>query len=67
MSLSAAGYDLGRFRPSRLVATAERFAITFARKGILVDAVAVNAPKGLIRVKRAITAGDHLDALTPTT
>ncbi|WP_188195956.1 NAD(P)/FAD-dependent oxidoreductase [Nonomuraea sp. SYSU D8015] len=40
-----------------------RFAIAFARDGVLVGAVAVNSPKDLIRVKRAILAGDRLDAL----
>ncbi|WP_433511824.1 NAD(P)/FAD-dependent oxidoreductase [Nonomuraea sp. CA-143628] len=40
-----------------------RFAIAFARNGVLVGAVAVNAPKDLIRLKRAIAAGDHLDAV----
>ncbi|MEU7860484.1 FAD-dependent oxidoreductase [Nonomuraea sp. NPDC049141] len=52
---------------SRIVAGSpeeDRFAIAFARNGVLVGAVAVNAPKDLIRVKRAIIAGDHLDALT---
>ncbi|NRQ39911.1 FAD-dependent oxidoreductase [Nonomuraea sp. NN258] len=40
------------------------FAVAFARAGRLVGAVAVNAPKDLIRIKRATAAGDHLDALT---
>ncbi|MFG1957730.1 NAD(P)/FAD-dependent oxidoreductase [Nonomuraea sp. NPDC049028] len=40
-----------------------RFAIAFARSGVLVGAVAVNAPKDLIRLKRATAAGDHLDAV----
>ncbi|AQZ63076.1 Ferredoxin reductase [[Actinomadura] parvosata subsp. kistnae] len=40
-----------------------RFAVAFAKDGTLVGAVAVNAPKDLIRIKRAIAAGDHLDAL----
>ncbi|MCA2221058.1 NAD(P)/FAD-dependent oxidoreductase [Nonomuraea aurantiaca] len=40
-----------------------RFAIAFARNGVLVGAVGVNAPKDLIRLKRATAAGDRLDAL----
>ncbi|MDP4505419.1 NAD(P)/FAD-dependent oxidoreductase [Nonomuraea turcica] len=51
---------------SRVVAGSpeeNRFAVAFARDGLLVGAVAVNAPKDLIRVKRAIVAGDRLDTL----
>ncbi|TDC99875.1 NAD(P)/FAD-dependent oxidoreductase [Nonomuraea deserti] len=40
-----------------------RFAVAFAKDGALVGAVAVNAPKDLIRVKRAIVAGDRLASL----
>ncbi|MFI7144117.1 NAD(P)/FAD-dependent oxidoreductase [Nonomuraea sp. NPDC050022] len=40
-----------------------RFAIAFARSGVLVGAVAVNAPKDLIRLKRATAAGDHLNTV----
>ncbi|TMR20836.1 hypothetical protein ETD86_17640 [Nonomuraea turkmeniaca] len=40
-----------------------RFAVAFARDGALVGAVAVNAPKDLIRVKRAIVAGHRLGTL----
>ncbi|WP_103964760.1 NAD(P)/FAD-dependent oxidoreductase [Nonomuraea solani] len=40
------------------------FAVAFAKDGTLVGAVAVNAPKDLIRVKRAIVAGDRLDSLS---
>ncbi|MGP3933874.1 NAD(P)/FAD-dependent oxidoreductase [Nonomuraea sp. KM88] len=40
-----------------------RFAVAFAKDGALVGAVAVNAPKDLIRVKRAILAGDRLASL----
>ncbi|MFC4111049.1 NAD(P)/FAD-dependent oxidoreductase [Nonomuraea zeae] len=40
-----------------------RFAIAFAKDSTLVGAVAVNAPKDLIRIKRAIVAGDRLDSL----
>ncbi|MEU4235134.1 FAD-dependent oxidoreductase [Nonomuraea sp. NPDC026600] len=42
----------------------DRFAIAFARNGVLVGAVAVNAPKDLIRLKRATAAADRLDSLT---
>ncbi|MEV0143861.1 MULTISPECIES: FAD-dependent oxidoreductase [unclassified Nonomuraea] len=51
---------------SRVVAGSpeeDRFAIAFARDGALAGAVAVNSPKDLIRVKRAISAGERLDAL----
>ncbi|MEV1175946.1 FAD/NAD(P)-binding oxidoreductase [Nonomuraea sp. NPDC049784] len=41
----------------------DRFAVAFARDGVLVGAVAVNSPKDLIRIKRAIVAGDGPDAL----
>lgn len=34
----------------------DRFAVAFTRRGVLVGAVAVNSPKDLIRLKRAITA-----------
>lgn len=34
-----------------------RFAVAFAREGVLVGAVAVNSPKDLIKLKRGITAG----------
>ncbi|MFI6785969.1 NAD(P)/FAD-dependent oxidoreductase [Nonomuraea sp. NPDC050383] len=34
----------------------DRFAVAFARDGVLVGAVAVNSPKELIKLKRAITA-----------
>ncbi|MEV4471277.1 FAD/NAD(P)-binding oxidoreductase [Nonomuraea sp. NPDC049504] len=40
-----------------------RFAVAFAKDGTLVGAVAVNAPKDLIRIKRAIVAGDRLSSL----
>ncbi|MFC5828815.1 NAD(P)/FAD-dependent oxidoreductase [Nonomuraea insulae] len=40
-----------------------RFAVAFAKDGALVGAVAVNAPKDLIRIKRAIAAGDRLSSL----
>jgi NADPH-dependent 2,4-dienoyl-CoA reductase/sulfur reductase-like enzyme len=40
-----------------------RFAVAFARDGALVGAAAVNAPKDLIRIKRAIAAGDRLSSL----
>ncbi|MFD1542815.1 NAD(P)/FAD-dependent oxidoreductase [Nonomuraea guangzhouensis] len=40
-----------------------RFAIAFARNGVLVGAVAVNAPKDLIRLKRATAAADRVDAV----
>ncbi|WP_327585183.1 hypothetical protein OHA25_57450 [Nonomuraea sp. NBC_00507] len=52
--------------PSRVVAGSpeeNRFTVAFARDGLLVGGVAVNAPKDLIRVKRAIVAGDRLDTL----
>ncbi|MEW1846332.1 hypothetical protein AB0392_50965 [Nonomuraea angiospora] len=38
-------------------------AVAFAKDGVLVGAVAVNSHKALIRIKRAIVAGDPLDAL----
>lgn len=38
----------------------DRFAVAFARRGVLVGAVAVNLPKELIRLKRAIAARDRL-------
>ncbi|MEQ4725603.1 FAD/NAD(P)-binding oxidoreductase [Nonomuraea sp. B19D2] len=34
----------------------DRFAVAFTRRGVLVGAVAVNSPKDLIQLKRAITA-----------
>ncbi|MEV4111512.1 FAD-dependent oxidoreductase [Nonomuraea sp. NPDC049695] len=34
----------------------DRFAVAFTRNGVLVGAVAVNSPKDLIKLKRAITA-----------
>ncbi|MFB4266109.1 NAD(P)/FAD-dependent oxidoreductase [Nonomuraea sp. GTA35] len=40
-----------------------RFAVAFAKDGALVGAAAVNAPKDLIRIKRAIAAGDGLSSL----
>ncbi|MEU8363880.1 FAD/NAD(P)-binding oxidoreductase [Nonomuraea sp. NPDC048882] len=40
-----------------------RFAVAFAKDGTLTGAVAVNAPKDLIRIKRAIVAGDRLSSL----
>ncbi|MFG1702615.1 FAD-dependent oxidoreductase [Nonomuraea sp. M3C6] len=40
-----------------------RFAVAFAKDGVLAGAVAVNASKDLIQIKRAIVAGDRLDAL----
>ncbi|WP_431922386.1 oxidoreductase C-terminal domain-containing protein [Nonomuraea jabiensis] len=51
---------------SRIVAGSpdeDRFAVAFAKDGVLVDAVAVNSHKDLIRIKRSIAAGDPLDAL----
>ncbi|MEV0197132.1 oxidoreductase C-terminal domain-containing protein [Nonomuraea sp. NPDC050691] len=51
---------------SRVVAGSpeeDRFAIAFVRDEALVGAAAVNSPKDLIRVKRAISAGERLDAL----
>ncbi|MEV0819871.1 oxidoreductase C-terminal domain-containing protein [Nonomuraea rubra] len=44
--------------------TPSRFAVAFARGGVLVGAVAVNSPKDLIRIRRAIGAGDRLDAVS---
>ncbi|MFI7110148.1 NAD(P)/FAD-dependent oxidoreductase [Nonomuraea sp. NPDC050227] len=38
----------------------DRFAVAFARDGVLVGAVAVNAPKDLIRLKRSIAAGEAI-------
>ncbi|GAA3235711.1 NAD(P)/FAD-dependent oxidoreductase [Nonomuraea helvata] len=38
----------------------ERFAVAFTRNGVLVGAVAVNSPKDLIKLKRAITARETL-------
>ncbi|MEV2268446.1 oxidoreductase C-terminal domain-containing protein [Nonomuraea africana] len=40
------------------------FAVGLARSGMLVGAVAVNSPKDLIKLKRGITAGSSLDAVT---
>ncbi|MET8003415.1 oxidoreductase C-terminal domain-containing protein [Nonomuraea glycinis] len=34
----------------------DRFAVAFTRGGVLVEAVAVNSPKDLLRLKRAISA-----------
>ncbi|RSN12632.1 FAD-dependent oxidoreductase [Nonomuraea sp. WAC 01424] len=51
---------------SRLVAGSPdegRFALAFAKDGVLVGAVAVNSPKDLIRVKRAVAAGGSLESL----
>ncbi|GAA2417197.1 hypothetical protein GCM10010404_89680 [Nonomuraea africana] len=52
---------------ARLVAGAFEdgsFAVGLARSGVLVGAVAVNSPKDLIKLKRGITAGSSLDAVT---
>ncbi|NUW39432.1 NAD(P)/FAD-dependent oxidoreductase [Nonomuraea rhodomycinica] len=38
----------------------DRFAVAFTRDGVLVGAVAVDSPKDLIRLKRAITARETL-------
>ncbi|WP_433249530.1 NAD(P)/FAD-dependent oxidoreductase [Streptosporangium sp. CA-135522] len=38
----------------------DSFAVGFARNGLLVGAVAVNAPKELIRLKRRVVAGEAL-------
>ncbi|MGW2155942.1 NAD(P)/FAD-dependent oxidoreductase [Nonomuraea sp. NPDC001699] len=38
----------------------DRFAVAFARDGVLVGAVAVNAPKDLIRLKRSVAAREAL-------
>ncbi|MEV0234626.1 FAD/NAD(P)-binding oxidoreductase [Nonomuraea sp. NPDC050786] len=38
----------------------DRFAVAFTRDGVLVGAVAVNSPKDLIKLKRAITARETL-------
>ncbi|MFI9593897.1 NAD(P)/FAD-dependent oxidoreductase [Nonomuraea sp. NPDC052265] len=38
----------------------DRFAVAFARDGVLVGAVAVNAPKDLIRLKRSVAARETL-------
>ncbi|MGN9843647.1 NAD(P)/FAD-dependent oxidoreductase [Nonomuraea sp. H19] len=51
---------------SRIVAGSPeegRFAVAFARDEVLIGAVGVNSPKDLIRIKRAIVAGDSLDSL----
>ncbi|MFD8564992.1 NAD(P)/FAD-dependent oxidoreductase [Streptosporangium canum] len=48
---------------ARVVAGApqdDAFAVAFARNGVLVGAVAVNAPKELIRLKRAVIAKEAL-------
>ncbi|WP_206185066.1 NAD(P)/FAD-dependent oxidoreductase [Thermoactinospora rubra] len=42
----------------------DRFAVAFLKGGVLVGAVAVNAPKELIRLKRGIAARDALEAVT---
>ncbi|GAA2318924.1 FAD-dependent oxidoreductase [Nonomuraea roseoviolacea subsp. roseoviolacea] len=38
----------------------DRFAVAFTRDGVLVGAVAVNSPKDVVRLKRAITARETL-------
>ncbi|MFI6737553.1 oxidoreductase C-terminal domain-containing protein [Nonomuraea sp. NPDC050451] len=38
----------------------DRFAVAFTRDGVPVGAVAVNSPKDLIKLKRAITAREKL-------
>lgn len=48
---------------SRIVAGSpedDRFAVAFARDGVLVGAVAVNAPKDLIRLKRSVAARERI-------
>jgi 3-phenylpropionate/trans-cinnamate dioxygenase ferredoxin reductase subunit len=41
----------------------DRFAVAFRKNGVLVGDVAVNAPKDLIRLKRAITTRDSFEAV----